>query len=104
MGSKNLMRLSLKKGAHADLARAACRKFGVFATAYVGRKRWGEAHPLLFALRKKQTHLFRLRRRGQSTHHNQTKQRRKQSRKNSVPLCQQRRQVPLDRIKIPKKS
>src|ERR1700726_1966717 len=36
MGSKNLMRLSLKKGAHADLSRAACRKFGVFATAYSG--------------------------------------------------------------------
>ena len=41
MGSTNFMRLSLKKGAHADLSRAACRKFGkfgVFAVAYMGRK------------------------------------------------------------------
>ena len=33
MGSTNFMRLSLKKGADVDLSRAACRKFGVFASA-----------------------------------------------------------------------
>src|SRR5580700_3449626 len=38
MGSKNLMRLSLKKGAHGDLSRAACRKFGVFAQSAHGPK------------------------------------------------------------------
>ena len=39
VGSTNFMRLSLKKGAHADLSRAAGRKFGVFARAYMGGKR-----------------------------------------------------------------
>jgi hypothetical protein len=55
MGSKNLMRLSLKKGAHGDLSRAACRKFGVFAQpaparrgAYMGRKRWAQPHDRFF--------------------------------------------------------
>ena len=43
MGSTNFMRLSLKKGAHADPSRAANGKFGVFAKAYMGRKRRGEA-------------------------------------------------------------
>jgi hypothetical protein len=43
MGCTNFMRLSLKKGAHADSSRAACRKFGVFAKAYMGRRRRGEA-------------------------------------------------------------
>src|ERR1700758_2799887 len=39
VGSTNFMRLSLKKGAHAAVSRAPCRKFGVFAPAYMGRKR-----------------------------------------------------------------
>jgi hypothetical protein len=47
MGSKSFMRLSLKKGAHRDLSRAACRKFGVFANVYMGRERRGEAPPVL---------------------------------------------------------
>jgi hypothetical protein len=34
---QNFMRLSSMKGAHADLSRVACRKFGVFASAYMGR-------------------------------------------------------------------
>ena len=36
MGSTNFMRLSLKKGAHAAVSRAACRKFGVFAVGVAG--------------------------------------------------------------------
>jgi hypothetical protein len=41
-GFHNFMRLSLKKGAHVDLPEATCRKFGVFAPPYMGRKRWAQ--------------------------------------------------------------
>src|SRR6202044_3489343 len=77
-----------------------------FAKAYLGRKRRWRSHPPLHSLsfRKKQTHLCRLRWRCQSTHHHKANQSSDQSRKDSIPLRQHRRQVPFHHIKIPEKS
>ena len=59
---------------------------------------------LSLSLRKKQSHLRRLRRSRQRAHHHQAKQRSNQSRKDRITLRQHRRQMPFDHLQIPEES